>query len=370
MSYQLNEKIRGLTPYDPVSGDYKIRLDANESFLDTASLLGEQLCQAVSRAALNRYPDPYAVRLVQMFSDYYHLDPQTVCAGNGSDELIGILVAAFMEKGDKLLTTAPDFSMYRFYASIYEDINLIEQKNDALEIHVDSLIDRCNREKARMLVFSNPCNPTSLALKREEVLRLVENVSALVVVDEAYMDFADTSLYSVLDCAGKEQYSNLVVLKTCSKALGCAGIRLGFTVSTLPITNSVKAVKSPYNVNSVTQAIGEAIFGSPQLLEECIQKLIEAREDLYQRILALQKKYPVLERVCRPQTNFVFLKVAAKSRAAACAGEPSGAAMIFRQLLDRSIAVRHMGEYLRISAGSPEENAAVDRALDEILRNM
>ena len=98
MSYQLNEKIRGLDPYDPISGDYKIRLDANESFLDTASLLGEQLCQAVSRAALNRYPDPYAVRLVQMFSDYYHLDPQTVCAGNGSDELIGILVAAFYGK--------------------------------------------------------------------------------------------------------------------------------------------------------------------------------------------------------------------------------------------------------------------------------
>ena len=129
--------------------------------------------------------------------------------------------------------------------------------------------------------------------------------------------------------------------------------------------------KISYNVNSVTQAIGEAIFGSPQLLEGGgHSKLIEAREDLYQRILALQKKYPVLERVCRPQTNFVFLKVAAKSRAAACAGEPSGAAMIFRQLLDRSIAVRHMGEYLRISAGSPEENAAVDRALDEILRNM
>lgn len=364
MSYQLNEKIRGLTPYDPISGSYRIRLDANESFLDTAALLGDKVQQAVAKAALNRYPDPYAVRLVEKFSDYYHLDPQTVCAGNGSDELIGILVAAFMEKGDKLLTTAPDFSMYRFYASIYEDVNVIQQKNDALEIQVDALIDRCNREGAKMLVFSNPCNPTSLALKREEVLRLVKSVSALVVVDEAYMDFADSSLYSVLDCAGKEEYSNLVVLKTCSKALGCAGIRLGFTVSTLPVTNAVKAVKSPYNVNSVTQAIGEVLFGEPRLLDEGIRKLKDAREDLYRRILALQSRYPMILSVCRPQTNFVFLKIGAEDNGS------SGAARLFQGLLDRSIAVRHMGDFLRISAGSPEENEALERAMDDILREM
>ena len=114
-------------------------------------------------------------------------------------------------------TLERDFSMYSFYTSIVECKNVVVPKNADFSIDVDRVIETANREHARMIVFSNPCNPTSLVLKREEVRRLITSVSALVVLDEAYMDFSSESLLSEFS-----EYDNLLILKTCSKAIGMA----------------------------------------------------------------------------------------------------------------------------------------------------
>lgn len=342
--YELTEKLVKLTPYDPIQGDYKIRLDANESFIDTSD---DVLARAVKGAALNRYPDPYAKKLIAAYSEFYGINPDLVTAGNGSDELISIITACFLEKNEKVLTLAPDFSMYSFYSSLYELDVRIMQKEDNLTINVDKVIDTVKAENIRAVLFSNPCNPTSLGLCKEDVIKLITSVNALVILDEAYMDFwrgiKEQSLIN--DTAS---YDNLIVLRTCSKALGMAGLRLGFAVSNTVITEKLRAAKSPYNVNSLTQHAAEYLLSDKKETERRIKACVDALNEFDNGLC--ERNFPFFEKIYPSVTNFLFIKTAKAKE-------------IFEYLLSQSIAVRLMGDHLRITAGSSEENKALLKAL-------
>ena len=144
----------------------------------------------------------------------------------------------------------------------------------------------------------------------------------LFVVDEAYMDFAEESILSVA-----HEYPNLIVLRTCSKAIGLAALRLGFAVAGETITKALHAVKSPYNVNALSQSVGAAVLSDPMYLIRCNEQIISAREALYKGLLKLHAKCRIFDEVYEPATNFVFIK-------SKCAKE------IYEKLLSRSIAVR------------------------------
>ena len=282
--FQLNEKVKNLTPYEPISGTYEIRLDANESFLTFPKEIEDEMVEALKNSALNRYPDPNATKLVKGFADYFKVNPDCVTAGNGSDEIISVIMNAFLQKGDKILTLEPDFSMYRFYAEIAECESVKYQKDNNLDVNIDDVIALANNENVRIVIFSNPCNPTSRIVTKDDVRKLINNTEALVVLDEAYMDFAeDESLLGEF-----ENYDNLIILKTCSKALGSAALRLGFAVANKTLTNVIRAVKSPYNVNSVSQALGEVLFAHPDYIDNCIETVVNSRKELYSRILEIK----------------------------------------------------------------------------------
>ena len=170
MSYQLNEKIKNLTPYDPREGEYEIRLDANESFISLPADLLEKAALAALSAQANRYPDPCASRLCRAFGELYGIRPDCLTAGNGSDELISLITGAFFLPGEELVTLDFDFSMYRFYGEVFGAKTSVFPKNKDLSVNVDGLIRYISQAGARGLVFSNPCNPTSLCLSKKEVL--------------------------------------------------------------------------------------------------------------------------------------------------------------------------------------------------------
>lgn len=338
MAYRLNEKIRDLKPYDPIEGTFRIRLDANESFIALPEPIRAKIQEAAAQIPYNRYPDPKATELCSRFADYYGVKPEYVTAGNGSDELISVICNAFLMKGETMLTVSPDFSMYKFYSSVSEGRCVEYQKKPDLTIDVDELISSVNSHNVRMLLFSNPCNPTSLGLKREDVRRLIRSVQALVVLDEAYMDFWDQSLLQEAD-----QYDNLIILRTCSKAFGMAGIRLGFAVANTVLTNALKAVKSPYNVNYLTQKIGTIILSEPELQQRALNEILASRDDLYREMKRIEKDHPQEMYVYPTVTNFVLIRL-------------EGAKEIYSKLLRAGIAVRFMGDFLRITAGSQAEN--------------
>ena len=349
--FQLNDKVKNLTPYEPISGTYEIRLDANESFLTFPEEIENKMVEALKNSALNRYPDPNATKLVKGFADYFKVNPDCVTAGNGSDEIISVIMNAFLQKGDKILTLEPDFSMYRFYAEIAECKSVKYQKDDNLDVNIDDVIALANNENVRIVIFSNPCNPTSRIVTKDDVRKLINSVDSLVVLDEAYMDFAeDESLLGEF-----ENYDNLIILKTCSKALGSAALRLGFAVANKTLTNVIRAVKSPYNVNSVSQALGEVLFSHPDYIDNCIETVVNSRKELYSRILEI--KSDKIEKVYETHTNFVFMKV-------------KNAKQVFEKMKENSIIIRNMGDYLRITAGTKYENEKMLETFKKVLEEV
>ena len=350
--YELNSKLKKVEPYDPVEGDYKIRLDANESFYNINDIFGEKIAEEIKKLSLNRYPDPMAAGAVKAFSEYYDIPEKYITAGNGSDELISIIASCFLEKGDKILTLSPDFSMYAFYGSMYELNVETMQKEPNLQISIPKVISYCNNNKIKAVIFSNPCNPTSLGVTKQEIIRLLKNVLCLVIIDEAYMDFWDQS---ILDEA--ENYDNLIILKTCSKAMGLAGIRMGFAVAGDTITTALRSVKSPYNTDSISQTVCSTILSEKETLKKLCADIIESRKFLYEKMLEISQKYTKLEKVYESVTNYVFIKTPLAKE-------------IYEKLLERSIAIRYMGSYIRITAGSESENNEVISAVTEILDGM
>lgn len=347
--YELNEKIRDLEPYEPIAGDYKIRLDANESFLRLPESIMAAALHATFSAELNRYPDPSATALCNAFAKYYSVPAENVVAGNGSDELISVIFQSFLQKGETYATVTPDFSMYNFYGYISECRRITIEKGENWKIDVDKVIETCNNENVKLLIFSNPCNPTSLGLNRDEVRRLLSGVSTLVVLDEAYMDFWEESMLAEF-----RNYDNLLILKTCSKAFGLAALRVGFAVGDEKLIRAIKAVKSPYNVNTLSQKMAEVVLLCRGESEAAFRRILMSRDELQQGLKDIAERFPGRMEIVESVTNFVVLKTPQ-------AGE------LFRYLLDSSIAVRYFEKMsaLRITAGSTGENATV---LDHITR--
>ena len=343
MTYQLNEKLRGFQPYTPVQEDPDIiHLDANECGINLPQSLLEQAAAEIPQISFNRYPDAYAADLCEAFAGFYGINPAHVTAGNGSDELIGLLVSAFLMKGETMLTTDPDFSMYTFYPLLAETPYVLVNKGDSFEISADSLIEQAKACKARLVLFSNPCNPTSIGLPKEEVVRILRGLpDTLVVVDEAYMDFWEPAQSLLGD---EDAYDNIVILKTCSK-MGLAALRLGFAVANPRLTGVLHVVKSVYNVNTMTQRVAAVVLREKETLRRQIKETIQSRDYLQAQLQNLLDAHPGAFRLYPSAANFVTI----------CT---PNAADLHAFLMKRKVSVRKFPGMLRITAGTVQEDDA------------
>ena len=327
-------------------------LNANESFISLPENLRQGAAEVVARALFNRYPDPYATKLCQVYGDLIGVDPAYLTAGNGADELILIAVGAFAEAGDTVLTIAPDFSMYKFYSEV-AGVNCVELgKGPAFDIDVDLVISKIKESRPKILAFSNPCNPTAQGLPRGDVLRVREAMDGvgILLLDEAYMDFWDQPLL----CAAHE-YDNLIVLKTCSKNFGLAAVRLGFSAANAELTGAMKKVKSVYNLSHVSQEIGAYILKQKEYLNDCTRDIIKSRDELHGLLTAMAGRNEGVA-VLGTNTNFVTLSL-------------PGARDAYEALKKRGVYIRCFADgWLRVTAGTAEENAVVVRELEAWLR--
>ncbi len=273
-----------------------------------------------------------------------------MAAGNGSDELITVLFSGFMQKGEAYATVEPDFSMYSFNGFVQEARHVALQKTADFQLDIDKLIETCNNEEVKLLIFSNPCNPTSVVCPREELRRLVRGVKALVVLDEAYMDFSSQSLLPEV-----QEYENLVILRTCSKAIGMAALRLGFAVARKELISAVRAVKSPYNVNTVSQLLGTAVLRRKDALKRARREILRSQNALVSDLKQLEKRFSGRFRLLPGETNFAALVL------------PEGEAL-YRFLWEQGIAVRYTGGLLQVTCGKTEENKAFCAALERWLQ--
>jgi histidinol-phosphate aminotransferase len=345
-------KLESLKNYEVHKENYNIKLDANESFLAPPKRLLDKFKEILSDIEINRYPDSDSEQLRKLYAQFCNVKESNVIVGNGSDELIHVIINGVLKKGEKILTLKPDFSMYKFYTSLIEG-NVIELELDEnMKISTDRIIEKAAEEDVKIIIFSNPNNPTGSVLPNEEILKIVKGSNALVVVDEAYNEFYGQTMIDNID-----EFDNLVVLRTASKAIGLAAARLGFLIAREELIFKIIRAKSPFNVNGLTQALGEIVLSERGIISENVRNIISEREYLFNQLIKIEEASADerLFKVYPTEANFVYLKT-------------EKAEEIHRKLLDMSISIRIFNsENLRITVGSHNENKVLITALNRIL---
>lgn len=314
--------------------------------------LKEKIFEEFKQIEFNRYPDARAVAVRQAAAAFYGVEFDQIMPANGSGEWVKILMADLLEKDSKILFLDPDFFIYRRQAGFAGKEIVYAYKDDDGTMTADSIIAAIQKEKPDGFIFSNPCNPTGQGWYEEDVKRIIEACGdALCIVDEAYMDFFGRS---IIDYAVTKE--NVIVLRTCSKAIGLASARLGFAISNARLINLINRIRSPYSVNAFGQAIGKVVFSDPEYVRGITRKIVEEREKLYEGFLSLMKKYPDRITVLPSKSNFFFARI-------------KDSQMVDKALQERGIKIRDWPNYgySRINVGTAEENQMLLAALDEIL---
>jgi histidinol-phosphate aminotransferase len=334
----VRENIWNLKPYSSARDEYKgvkaeVFLDANENPYNTP---------------INRYPDPLQVELKKQISNLKSVPSECIFLGNGSDEAIDLIFRVFCNPGkDNVLAIAPTYGMYEVCA----DINDVEYRkvllNQDFQIDASKLLAACD-SNTKVIFICSPNNPTGNNICRIEIEKVLESFQGIVVVDEAYSDFSSVRPFR-LDL---QQYSNIVILNTFSKAWGCAAIRLGMAFASSQIIELFNKVKYPYNVNLLTQLKASEVLSDVSKIQKRVNMIVEARMCLVDAFAQL----PICEKIYPTDSNFFLAKVI-------------GADEIYKYLVAKGIIVRNRnhvelcGDCLRITIGTNEENRKLLSAL-------
>ena len=327
-----------LAPYSSARDEYSgkeahVFLDANENPYN---------------APYNRYPDPLQRELKAMLEKVKGVPAENIFLGNGSDEAIDLPFRIFCEPGrDNVVSIAPTYGMYKVCA----DVNDIECRqvllDENFQLHAEKLLAACD-EHTKIVWLCSPNNPTGNSLDRNEIIKVVEGFQGIVIVDEAYIDFAQQlSMRQELPT-----HPNLIILQTMSKAWGSAAIRLGMAFASKEIIAIYNKVKYPYNVNQLTQQQAMEMLKDPFEVDKTVKILLQERSRLMQAFLEL----PVCELVYPTDANFFLTRVTDAQR-------------IYDYLVDRGIIVRNRSRIqlcnncLRVTIGTRTENNELLSAL-------
>lgn len=317
-----------------------ILLNANENFRNLKKEIIDEIVQEISTLSFHRYPDDEMLSLLEAYGEYVNLPSSQILAGNGSDELLGLLIGLNISKGKNLYTMTPDFSMYDYYVSMH-DGEIVKYENKAEDIFdVDAFIAYGKEKKVDLILFSNPNNPTGKIISEEEICKIVEAFKDIVViVDEAYGEFSEVSMISYVNT-----YENLLVTRTLSKAFASAGIRCGFLMGSKSLMNKIRPYKVPYNVNSLTQIAAKIILKHTEEMKKDVVEVKKERDALYEEYTKLNREDLILY---PSNANYLYGKSLNKEK-------------LLNAFAKENIQIRNYQENdFRITIGSKEENKKV-----------
>lgn len=329
--------IRAMVPYSTARDEFKgvaeVFMDANESPFDNG---------------YNRYPDPSQARLKRRIAEIKGVDVQNIFVGNGSDEAIDLCFRIFCNPGlDNAIAIAPSYGMYSTCAAV-NDVEMREVLlNDDFSLPVERLLDAADNN-SKLLFICSPNNPTGNVFPREEIERILQEFDGMVVLDEAYIDFADEPgmLRSL------ENWPNLIILQTLSKAWGMAGLRAGLAFASNYVMRLFAQVKYPYNINVATLSAVEKLLKAG--VDDRVKLIKEQRAFMERKLSGMECVW----RVYPSQANFLLVQV-------------DNAADLYNYLLGEGIIVRDRSRMplcdntLRITIGTPQENVRLLRAIAE-----
>jgi len=300
---------------------------------------------------VNRYPDPKQKKLKTLFSKIKSIPEENIIFGNGSDELLDLLYRGFCEPNqDAVITLPPTYGMY----GVLANLNAVENREVILDSNfqpnVKSILEAVD-DKTKIIFLCSPNNPTGNSFSAESIIEILNNFNGLVLIDEAYIDFSseESWLQKIND------YPNLIILQTLSKAYGLAGIRLGILYANEQIIAILNKIKPPYNINELTQQKALSQLSNPNVVQKEIKKILENREYLQAEL----SKIKHIEKVFPTDANFLLIKV-------------DHAEKRYAQLVEKGIVIRNRSNQelcencLRISVGTAAENKKLIQTLNDL----
>lgn len=336
----VRRNIWDLKPYssarDEFKGEASVYLDANEN---------------PHREKYNRYPDPRQEKVKTKLGKIKNIDSKNIFLGNGSDEAIDLIIRVFCEPGvDNIVNPDPTYGMYEVCANV-NDVELRKvQLDENFELNADKLLAATD-EKSKVIFLCSPNNPSANLFNEKEVEKVLTQFKGIVVLDEAYIDFAPTESW----ITKLEKYPNLVVIQTLSKAWGLAAIRMGMAFASPEIIALLSKVKYPYNINELAQEYALAQLEKVEEKNAWVTDLLEQREVLIDTL----KTLPFVEKIYPSDANYVLVKV-------------DDATAKYKQLADKGVIVRNRSsvalckDCLRITIGTKMENEELIATLKSI----
>ena len=347
MNFNINnltrENVKSMKPYSSARDEF-------EDF-DTAQMIFLDANENPFNNGVNRYPDPQQSNVKSVLSKLKNINTKQILLGNGSDEVLDLIFRAFCEpKVDNVITLPPTYGMY----SVLANLNNIENREVFLSTdfqpQVDEILEAVD-DNSKVIFLCSPNNPTGNSFSDESVVKLCQNFKGLVVIDEAYIDFSDKqSWMNELD-----EYPNLVITHTLSKAYGLAGIRLGICYGSADVISVLNKIKPPYNVNELTQLRALDRLGDPEKVKAEITSIIKQREQL----LKVLVNVTFVEKIYPTEANFILIKV-------------DDANKRYAELIAKGIVIRNRTTQplcentLRLTIGTESENTILMKALKEL----
>jgi histidinol-phosphate aminotransferase len=340
----VRENVKSMKPYSSARDEFKDFDTANMIFLDAN--------ENPFQNGVNRYPDPQQSSVKAVLANQRNVNPNQILLGNGSDEVLDLIFRAFCEpKVDNVITLPPTYGMY----GVLANINAVENREVLLSTdfqpQVESIMETVD-ENTKIIFLCSPNNPTGNSFSDESVVKLLENFKGFVVIDEAYIDFSEKESW----LAKINEYPNLVITQTLSKAYGLAGIRLGICYGSTEVISVLNKIKPPYNVNELTQVRALKRLSNPDRIKSEITSIIAQREKLLKVLVNIK----FIEKIYSTEANFILIKV-------------DDANKRYDELIAKEIVIRNRTTQalcentLRLTIGTEEENRKLMDALLEII---
>ncbi len=320
-----------------------LQLGSNENPYPPSEKVKEAYFNSFS--SINRYPTPFYHELKEAISSYCGVDVEQIAVGNGAGEILRHITEAVVDTMDPVVIPVPGYTLYGILAMLRDAIIHFEEI-PGYDIQAEQIL----KKQSKLLFLCSPNNPTGNTIQKREIVKILKNYSGFVVMDEAYAEFADSSVVKLVD-----EFSNLIVVRSFSKFFGLAGLRIGYLVANTELVEGIEKIRYPFSISCVARNTAIAALDSLDYYLELKKQIIRERENLIKKL----SKLPSLQ-VYPSEANFILVRVLSDKDVAA-------------ELEDQKIIVRNItglmgldGYHVRITVGTEEENGRLIEALEKI----
>ncbi|MDD5674690.1 MAG: histidinol-phosphate transaminase [Chitinivibrionales bacterium] len=344
----INDRVRALRRYHLEPVETSVKLNQNENPFDWPPEIKHEICARLEARPWNRYPDFIPETLLTALGRYLNVPAENICVGNGSNEMLLVLLLALMRPDAPVITCQPTFTVYRLLINGLGGFELPVSLTSALAFDEPALMAALASHPQALLLLCSPNNPTGSALDETAVRRLLAAHRGFCILDQAYVEFGGFNAVELI-----KEYPNLIVTRTFSKAFAAAGLRIGYMIGNPAVMQTIGTIKLPYNINFMSDLVARTLLDKTDIIKRRVALIIAQREALLAELARLP-----LDAVYPSAANFICVRTAKKDA-------------LFDFLKQKSILVRDVSAYpqlfgcLRISVGAPAENRLLVNAVAE-----